>query len=106
MEYNYYVYSKPECNLTINKMPIWFKEIEYNGDNQEGEITLHSQNDYDEIWGANAKIEIFWEKKERNELYYAKEVENSIQTYNAIGLVITSKEKTWLFSGFRDFCLS
>jgi len=98
MEYNYYVYKKPECNITINKMPIWFKEVEYSGDNKEGEIKLHSQNDYDEIWGANAKIEIFWEKKERSKFYYAKEVENSIQTYNAIGLVVTSKENSWLLS--------
>jgi hypothetical protein len=98
MEYNYYVYNKPECNIKVNKMPIWFREFEYNGNNQEGTIKLQSQNDYDEIWGANAKIEIFWEKKERNKLYYAKEVEKSINTYSAIGLVITSKENTWLLS--------
>lgn len=98
MEYNYYVYNKPECNININKMPIWFKEVEYNGDEHEGLIKLHSQNDYDEIWGPNAKMEIFWEKKGRDKFYYAKEVENSIGTYNAIGLVITSKENSWLLS--------
>ena len=64
MEYNYYAYSKPECKLTINKMPIWFKEVRYDGDHEEGTIIFHSQNDYDEIWGPDAKIEIFWEKKE------------------------------------------
>lgn len=98
MEYNFYVYNKAECNLTINKMPIWFKEIEYEGDENNGYIILHSQNDYDEIWGPNTKLEIKWEKKERMNLFYYKEVETSIETYNAIGIVITKKERDWLMS--------
>ena len=65
MEYNFYIYNKPECKLNINKMPIWFKEIEYEGDENNGYIILHSQKDYDEIWGPNAKLEIKWEKRER-----------------------------------------
>ena len=98
MEYNYYVYNKAECNLTINKMPIWFKEIEYDGDENNGYIIMHSQNDYDEIWGPNTKLEIKWEKRERMNLFYYKEVETSIATYNAIGIVVTKKERDWLMS--------
>ncbi len=98
MEYNFYVYNKAECNLTINKMPIWFKEIEYDGDENNGYIILHSQNDYDEIWGPNTKLEIKWEKRERMNLFYYKEVEKSIETYNAIGIVVTKKERDWLMS--------
>jgi len=98
MEYNFYVYNKAECNLTINKMPIWFKEIEYDGDENNGYIIMHSQNDYDEIWGPNTKLEIKWEKRERMNLFYYKEVENSIETYNAIGIVVTKKERDWLMS--------
>lgn len=98
MEYNYYVYNKAECNLTINKMPIWFKEIEYEGDENNGYIIMHSQNDYDEIWGPNTKLEIKWEKRERMNLFYYKEVERSIETYNAIGIVVTKKERDWLMS--------
>lgn len=98
MEYNYYVYNKAECNITINKMPIWFKEIEYEGDENNGYIIMHSQNDYDEIWGPNTKLEIKWEKRERMNLFYYKEVEKSIETYNAIGIVVTKKERDWLMS--------
>lgn len=98
MEYNYFVYNKPECNLIVNKMPIWFKEIEYNGDENNGYIILHSQDDYDEIWGPNSKIEIKWEKKDRTDLFYYKEVENSIEIYNAIGIVVTKKDRDWLMS--------
>ena len=98
MEYNFYVYNKPECKLNINKMPIWFKEIEYDGDENNGYIILHSQNDYDEIWGPNTKLEIKWEKRERMDLFYYKEVEKSIETYNAIGIVVTNKERDWLMS--------
>lgn len=98
MEFNYYVYNKPECNVSIDKMPIWYKEIEYQGDENEGSILLNSQNDYDEIWGSNSKMEINWEKKERINLFYYKEVQNSIDVYNAIGIVVTDKQKDWLRS--------
>ncbi|MFX1496247.1 MAG: hypothetical protein ACFFBH_01850 [Promethearchaeota archaeon] len=98
MEYNYYVYDKPECNLLINKMPIWFKEVKYEGDQSEGTILLHSQNDYDEIWGSDAKMEIFWEKMDPASLFYAKEIQKSIDIYSRIGLVITSKEDSYLMS--------
>lgn len=96
MEYNYFSYDKQEGNLNINKMPIWFKEIEFEGDENNGRILLHSQNEYDEIWGPDSKIEIAWEKRDRLNLFYYKEVESSIDVYNAIGLVVTKKEKDWL----------
>jgi len=79
-------------------MPIWFKEIEYEGDENDGYIILHSHDDYDEIWGPNAKLEIKWEKRERMNLFYYKEVEKSIEIYNAIGIVVTKKERDWLMS--------
>lgn len=98
MEYNYFVYNKPECEITINKMPKWYREIEYNGDENQGFIILHSQNEYDEIWGPNSKIEVNWEKKERMNFFYYKEVQNSIDVYNAIGIVVTEKNRDWLMS--------
>lgn len=96
MEINYYVYNKPECAIKIDKMPIWYKEIEYEGDENRGTIRFNSQNDYDEIWGANSKMEITWEKKEQLNLFFYKEIENSIDVYNSIGIAITEKKKDWL----------
>jgi len=87
MEYNYYSYEKLEAKILVPKLPIWFREVEFNGDEYEGNLMLHSQNEYDEIYGSNAKG-----------FYYAKEVQQSIELYNAIGFVITSKENTWLRS--------
>ena len=98
MEYNYFVYIKPECGVTINKMPKWYREIEYNGDENQGSIILHSQNEYDEIWGPESKMDISWEKKDRMNLFYYKEVQNSIDVYNAIGIVVTEKNRDWLMS--------
>ncbi|MFX1315551.1 MAG: hypothetical protein ACFE9T_06770 [Promethearchaeota archaeon] len=98
MEYNYFVYNKPECNLIINKMPKWYQETKFEGDEIQGSIILHSQNDYDEIWGPNSKLEITWEKKDRLNLFYYKEIQRSIDMYNAIGLVVTKKEQDWLLS--------
>ena len=71
MEYNYFVYNKPECAIKINKMPAWYKEIEYEGDGDQGFIILHSQNEYDEIWGPDSKMEINWEKKEKMNFFYS-----------------------------------
>jgi hypothetical protein len=98
MEYNYFVYEKSECRILINKMPKWFQEIEYEGDENRGSIILHSRNEYDEIWGPLSKMEIYWEKKSRINLFYYKEVQNSIDLYNAIGLVVTDKNRDWLLS--------
>ena len=98
MEYNYFVYEKPECKIKLNKMPMWFQEVEYKGDENQGFILLHSQNEYDEIWGPESKMEINWEKKDRMNLFYYKEVQNSIDVYNAIGLVVTEKNMDWLLS--------
>jgi len=98
MEYNYYHYEKPEGKIEVQKLPKWFKEVKFEGNEIEGNITLHSHNDYDEIYGSNAKMEISWERKHRNTLYYGKEVQKSIELYNALDFVITQKEDTWLLS--------
>lgn len=98
MQYNYYVYEKSDFNLKINRMPIWFKEIEIDGDQNEGNIILHSNNEYDENWGANAKMEITWYKKDRLDFMHYREVQNSIDVYNVIKMVITEKENTWVGS--------
>jgi hypothetical protein len=98
MEYTFYVYKKPECNLSINKMAIWFGETEFKGDENNGSVIFHSQKNYDEIWGPNSTLELNWETKDRADLYYYKEVESSIETYNAIGIVVTKKERDWLMS--------
>lgn len=98
MQYNYYSYEKPECKIVVNKMPIWFNEVKCEGDQAEGNIIFHSENEYDEIYGSNAKMEIHWEKKDRFSIYHAKEVQISIDIYNSIGVVVTSKEDSWLNS--------
>lgn len=98
MEYNYYSYEKPEGKIEVQKLPIWFKESKFEGDETEGTISFHSQNDYDEIYGSNAKMEIAWEIKFRTGLYFGKEVQNSIEIYNAVGFAITQKENSWLLS--------
>lgn len=98
MEFNYYAYNKPECNISIDKMPKWYQEIEYQGDENQGSINFNSQNDYDEIWGPNSVLELTWEKKGRSDLLYYKEVQNSIEVYTSIGFVVTEKRKDWLRS--------
>lgn len=96
MQQNYFHYEKENYNLEIGRMPIWFKETEAQGSSEEGNITLKSQNDYDEIWGPNAKFEISWITKERTKFFHAREVEETIEMYNAIDFVITNKEQNWL----------
>jgi hypothetical protein len=96
MQRNYYIYEKPELKIIINKLPVWFTEISYDGDEKEGNISFKSANDYDEIYGNNAKIEVEFSTIERIKFYHAKEVQKSIDVYNAINVVVTNKERVWL----------
>ena len=98
MEYNYYTYEKSEANIIVNKLAKWFREEKFEGDTNEGYISFHSQNDYDEIYGANAKMEIAWEKKDRISFFHGKEVQNSIELYSSVGFAIIKKESDWLLS--------
>ena len=41
MQKSYFIHQKPECNVTINKVPIWFKEVEFKGDENKGTIKLY-----------------------------------------------------------------
>ena len=96
MQKNYFIYEKSEFNVTINKVPIWFKEVEVTGDENKGTIKFHSQNNYDEIWGPNATMEFDWLKKDRTKFLHSREVQESIDIYNAINVVVTKKEQVWL----------
>jgi hypothetical protein len=98
LQRSYYIIEKPECNLIINKLPIWFKEVEFDGDEISGKMTFHSHKDYDENWGPEAKIEISWEKKDRITFYHPREVQESINAYNAINVVVSNKENIWIRS--------
>jgi hypothetical protein len=98
MQQTNYPFKKERLGISINKMPIWFGETEITGDSENGSITLHTGNKYDEIWGANGKMEISWEKMTRPDFLHSKEVQNSIDQYNAIKMVITNKEQVWLRS--------
>lgn len=98
MQRNYYTLHKGGFNFTINKMPIWFGEAESSGDEDNGRLVLKSNNEYDEAWGSNAKMEITWEKKERQDFFHAKEVQNTIDMYNAINVVVTEKNRIWVRS--------
>jgi len=79
-------------------MPVWFEEKESSGYKDEGTISFHTANNYDDIWGPNAKMEISWEKEDRTESFYAKIVQNSIDMYNAIEVTVTNKEQIWVRS--------
>jgi len=98
MQYTYYVYKKEDADITINRMPVWFREVQFEGNEKKGLIIFHSNNDYDEYWGSNAKMEINWETKERTEFMHYKAVQQSIDVYNAINMVITKKENDWIRS--------
>ena len=99
MEYNYYTYEKKEeANIIVHKLAKWLIEEKFEGDVNEGYVSFHSQNDYDEIYGANAKMEISWEKKDRIGFFHGKEVQNSIELYSSVGFAVINKKSDWLLS--------
>ncbi|TFG08253.1 MAG: hypothetical protein EU539_02930 [Promethearchaeota archaeon] len=98
MQKNYYIYNKPECKVIINKIPIWFKETLYEGDQDKGSIIFETHDQYDEIYKSIARIELSFYKKDRIKFLHAREVQESIDLYNAISVVVTEKENSWLNS--------
>ena len=98
MQRTSYIYKREDCNVIVNKMPIWFNEVEFNGDKNKGILLFHSQNNYDENWGANAKLELSWEQLEREKFFHAKEVQRTIDMYNSVQMVVNKKENTWINS--------
>ena len=98
MQQTNFAYSKERLGLLVNKMPIWFSEIEVTGNDQDGSISLHTASKYDEVWGPNGKMDISWEKLDRGSFLHAKEVQKSIDQYNSIQIVVTQKEQVWLRS--------
>ncbi len=98
MQQNSYHYKKPIVQIEIEKMPIWFKETEFNGEPSKGTIKFQDQNMYDEIWGSNVKIDLTWQKKDRNTYFQGREVQESINMYNSINVVVTEKQQGWMRS--------
>jgi len=98
LQQTYYIYEKPELNFVFNKMPIWFKEVQILGDENRGSIILHTQNDFDDYWGANAKMELDWVKMKREEFYHPREVQKSMDVYTSINYTITRKNNDLLNS--------
>ncbi len=98
MRKSYYIYRKPECNIKVNKLPIWFEEAELIGDETKGTIIFNSVNDYDEYWGPNAKMEIDWFRKERTKFFFPREFQGNLALYNAIDVIVTKKKQDWLNS--------
>ena len=98
MEKTSYIYQNPHSNVTINKMPIWFEEDSVEGDQNNGYIAWSTKNQHDEIWGPLAKIQLEYTRMERSKFYHPKEVQNSIDQYNAINVIVSKKENDWLNS--------
>jgi len=95
---NYYVYLNEKCKININKTPIWFEAVKVEGTHESGQILFESSDEFDENWGKSVKIELSWFPKKREEYYHAREVQDSIETYNSINVVVTKKEHTWILS--------
>ncbi|MHA1726386.1 MAG: hypothetical protein ACTSXH_16365 [Promethearchaeota archaeon] len=93
-----YVYEKPESNIRITKMPIWFEETSAEGNQENGYISWETINHHDEIWGAIAKIDLEYSKLERSKFFHPKEVQKTIAQFNAIDITVSKKENDWINS--------
>ena len=95
MEHTYWVLKHPELNMAIEKVPIYFKEIEVQGTPEAGTLKLESYNKMEEIFGPDAKIEVYWETTDRSIFHQGNRVQQSFDMYNAIEVNITDKETLW-----------
>ncbi len=98
MEKTSYIYQKTESNIVINKMPVWFEEATTEGDNKNGYISWKTPNQYDEIWGSLGNMNLEYSSLERGKFFHPKEVQRTIDQFNAINVIISKKENDWINS--------
>jgi len=95
MEHTYWVAKHPELNVAIEKVPIYFKEIEVQGTSEAGTIKYESYNKMEEIYGPDATFEVYWETVDRSIFHQGNRVQQSFDMYNSIEVNITEKKTEW-----------
>ncbi|MBN2157573.1 MAG: hypothetical protein JW776_16115 [Candidatus Lokiarchaeota archaeon] len=95
MEHSYWIFRSPEHNVSIEKVPIYFQQVDLQGDSKAGKVIFESYNQMEEIFGPDAIIEVYWETIDRSIFHQGNRVQQSFDMYNAIEVNITKKETRW-----------
>jgi hypothetical protein len=95
MEHTYWIAKYPEMNVEIQKVPIYFRQVEVQGTNEAGTAKFESYNSMEEIYGPDAKFDVYWETVDRVLYHQGNRVQQSIDMYNAIEVNVTEKKTEW-----------
>lgn len=95
MSQTFWHYKNADLNISIDRVPIYFKVESEDGTNTKGSITFVSHNDFDEVWGPDSKFIVSWEPADRITYNHGKKVKETINVYNSINVAVSKKETDW-----------
>ena len=95
MEHTYWVAKYPEKNVAIEKVPIYFQQVDIQGNAEAGTVKFESYNKMEEIYGPDAIFEVYWETVDRALFHQGNRVQQSFDMYNSIEVNISNKETVW-----------
>jgi len=98
MKRTYWIYRNSDCKIHVEKIPIYLERIEEEGTFETGRVTFQSTNSYDDIWGPDVKFEVSWEPVDRISYHHGKRVNQSIQMFNTLEIVVSKKQTEWIRS--------
>jgi hypothetical protein len=103
MKRTYWIYRNSDCKFQIEKIPIYLERVEEEGTYENGRVLFHSSSQYDEIWGPDVKFEIIWEPVDRISYHHGNRVNQSINMFNTLEIVIINKKTEWIRSHEMTF---
>ncbi len=99
VQQNHWVYRSP-FGFMISRMPVYFNHqtIKNEGDDKSGRFSIKSYREFDESYGAEAKIYVEWETIPKENYHHGKTSRNKISDFSTLEWVISGKEDKWHLS--------
>lgn len=98
MKRTYWIYKNVDCRFNIEKVPIYLERLEEEGNYENGRVSFRSTGQVDEIWGADVKLEVTWEKCNRITYNHGSKIKESIEMYNTLQVSVVKKQHEWIKS--------
>ena len=98
MKRTYWIYRNNDCGFNIEKVPIYLERKEENGNYETGLVSFKSTGQVDEIWGADVKLDVTWEKCNRITYNHGSKIKESIEIYNTLQVSVVKKQQEWIKS--------
>jgi hypothetical protein len=96
-----WVYRSPYgSSFTISKMPVYFnhESIQNDGNEEHGTFSIDAFREFDDIYKAEAKVKVEWQRILRENYHHGKQTRNSMRDFSTLEWNISGKEDKWHLS--------